>query len=265
MSERVLCEIEDNVAVVRLNRPHKMNAFDFAMFIELDKLWRQLKKNRHLRAVVITGNGDNFSSGLDIKSVLTSMPTIFRLIWKWLPGQAHLAQRVCVAWRRLPVPVIVAIHGRCWGAGMQLALGCDLRFSTPDASLAIMESRWGLIPDMGGSLALREIMPLDQALILTWTAEPIVAEKALEMGLVSQLHEDPLAAAMDYCRQIKERSPDACGGVKKLYHKAWHHNDRKMLALEWMYQLKIMMGKNLWIAIKRQRGKDTPYNPRGLW
>ena len=103
------------------------------------------------------------------------------------------------------------------------------------------------------------------ALALTWTAEPIGAEKALEMGLVSQLHEDPLAAAMDYCRQIKERSPDACGGVKKLYHKAWHHNDRKMLALEWIYQSKIMMGKNLWIAIKRQRGKDIPYKPRGSW
>ena len=79
------------------------------------------------------------------------------------------------------MPVIMVIHGRCWGGGLQIALGADFRFASPDASFSIMEGKWGLIPDMGGNLALRELVTKDIALKLTMTAEVISARRSTRL------------------------------------------------------------------------------------
>ena len=142
---------------MQLNRPEKHNAINMEMFIAIDSTIKQLARDKTVRAVIVSGNGDNFCSGIDIKSVLTNPKHAIRLLWKWLPGNANLAQRVSVGWRMLDVPVIMAISGHCWGGGMQIALGGDFRIATPNASLAVMEAHWGLIPDMGGTLALQEL------------------------------------------------------------------------------------------------------------
>ena len=152
---RVNLKVTDGIAYVNLNRAEKCNALDIDMFVAIKKIIKSLKVDRSVRAVIVTGNGEDFCSGLDIKSVMSSTKTPLSLLFKWFPWHANLAQYVSVGWKDIPVPVIMVIKGRCWGGGLQIALGADFRISTPDASFSIMESRWGLIPDMGGTLALK--------------------------------------------------------------------------------------------------------------
>ena len=193
--------------------------------------------------------------------------SVLSLLAKWLPGQANLAQRVSVNWRKIPVPVIMVIHGRCWGGGLQIALGGDFRFASPDASFSIMEGKWGLIPDMGGNLALRELVAKDVALRLTMTAEVFSAQTALDYGLITQLSEEPLEQARQLLAQITERSPDAVAAVKKLYRQNWSRADWRMLAKESYYQVKILLGKNQNRAVKRQLNPENnvKYVIRNRW
>jgi enoyl-CoA hydratase/carnithine racemase len=263
----VTLTIENDIAFVTLNRAKKRNALDMAMFKAIDKISRELKHNRKIRTVIVQGKGEDFCSGLDIKSVLRQKSSVMSLLAKWLPGQANLAQRVSYNWRKIPVPVIMVIQGRCWGGGLQIALGADFRFATPDASFSIMEGKWGLIPDMGGNLVLRELVTKDVALRLSMTAEVISAQSALEYGLISQVCDEPLQQAMQLAGQIRERSPDAVAAVKKLYQQNWFKADWVILAKESYYQLKILLGKNQNRAVRKQLDpeKDTNYLDRKKW
>jgi enoyl-CoA hydratase/carnithine racemase len=263
----VTLNIEDNIAFVTLNRPKKRNALDMAMFKAIDKISRQLKKDRNIRAVIVQAAGEDFCSGLDVKSMMGKKSSILTLLAKWLPGQANLAQRVSYNWRRIPVPVIMVIQGRCWGGGLQIALGADFRYAATDASFSIMEGKWGLIPDMGGNLVLRELVAKDVALRLALTAEVISAQKALDYGLITQLSDEPLQQAMKLAGQITERSPDAVAAVKKLYQQNWFKAEWLMLAKESYYQLKILLGKNQNRAVQKQLNpdKDINYIIRNKW
>ena len=266
MSEtRVTVEIDNEIAIVRLNRPSKVNAFDFQMFQELDATAKKLKSDRTIRGIILTGAGGNFSSGLDIKSLMTNTQAGIKLLLKVWPGSANLAQRVSTHWKTMPVPVIAVIEGKCWGAGMQVVLGCDFRYATKDSSLAIMESKWGLLPDMAGSIGLRQIMPLDQAMKLTLTSDPIDGAKAKELGLVTEVCDNPLADAKSFLESLCEKSPDAMTAIKSHYQKAWHGNWGTQLYRETWYQLKLLMGKNRVQALKRQKGgKESKFFPRSF-
>ncbi|MCW8879607.1 MAG: crotonase/enoyl-CoA hydratase family protein [Kangiellaceae bacterium] len=256
---RVKLQIDNEIALVTLNRPDKHNAIDLAMFEAIDKTVKKLKHER-VRAVIVNGKGESFCSGLDVKSVLTDKTGALRLLWKWLPGNANMAQRVSIGWRRLEVPVIMALHGKCWGGGMQIALGGDFRIASPDCSLAIMEAKWGLIPDMGGTPALLECMPVDHAMKLAMTAQPISAQESLENKLITQIAENPLEESIRLAEELRERSPDTNRTIKKMYHKIWCQSERRILAKETLNQIKVIAGKNQRIATKRALGnKELKY------
>jgi len=261
MSENLIqLQIIEQIAHVRLNRPEKHNALNMQMFVAIDNCVKRLKKMKGVRVVIVSGLGESFCSGLDIKSVLSNRKDPLKLLWKWWPGQANLAQRVSVGWRQLKVPVIMALHGKCWGGGMQIALGADYRIASQDCSLAIMEARWGLIPDMGGTLGLQQCMPLDHAMMLAMTAEPVTAEKAKQLGLVTQVAEDPLLMASELADKLKQQSPDTNHQIKRLYQSVWTAKTSKVLAGETLSQWKILFGKNQKIAVKRAMGnKEIPY------
>jgi enoyl-CoA hydratase/carnithine racemase len=257
--QRVDVNISEGIARVVLNRPDKRNALDLDMFRAIVDAQRAVARDRSVRVVILSGAGPDFSSGLDVKSVFKTRNSPFTLLWKWWPFGPNLAQRVSVGWRRLPVPVIVAIHGNCWGGGLQIALGADFRLADTAASLSIMEGKWGLIPDMGGTLALRELLPRDQAMLLAMTAEIFDAAKALELGLVTALCKDVAGASTLLADQLMQRSPDALNSVKRLYRKSWQGSEGTALARESLYQVKVMAGKNQRIAVKRQMGEDIPF------
>lgn len=249
---RLEFSIADGIATVSLNRADKLNAIDMQMFKELDELSKHLRKEKGLRVVIVKGNGNDFCSGIDVKSVLANASNARKLLFKWLPGLPNLAQRVSVNWRKLNVPVIMVLHGRCWGGGMQIALGGDFRIAAPNTGMAIMENKWGLIPDMGGTLALRETIAVDHAMELAMTAKEVDAQTAHHMGLITHISEDPLEHAKELAEELINRNPDTIAHIKRNYQKAWHKNDSTLLADETLSQIRIITGKNQKVAIARE-------------
>ena len=119
------------------------------------------------------------------------------------------------------MPVIAAIHGYCFGGGLQIALGADIRIAAPDSTLSVMESRWGLIPDMGITRALPRLVGIDVAKELTFTARRIDGTEAARLGVVTRTADDPHAAAQELAAEIAQRSPDAVRGAKRLFDESW--------------------------------------------
>ena len=259
MTPRVTLTVESGIACVRMNRADKRNALDLDMFKSLAQAQHQVRRHSGIRAVILQGAGEDFCTGLDVSSMMSDRRAMLRLLWKWLPWQANLAQQVSVGWRRLKVPVIAAVQGRCWGGGLQIALGADFRIAHPDASFSVMEGNWGLIPDMGGTLALRELMQRDHAMHIAMTAETLDAGAALALGLVTELSTEPGESAQHLARLLSQRSPDAVAAVKRLYTKSWTGSEGAALARETLYQWRILAGANQAIAVKRQLGKDIPF------
>lgn len=259
MSNRIECEIINNIAHVRLARPKKHNALDMQMFKAIDKTIKTLRKDRSIRAVIVSGLGPDFCTGLDVKSVMASAKNPLKLLFKFFPWKANLAQRVSTDWQKIGVPVIAAIHGRCWGGGLQIVLGADMRIATADASLSIMEARWGLIPDMGGSVAIREICGMDIAKELAMTGKTIDGKQAKNIGLITYVSDNPLEKAQEYANEISQQSPDTVAAVKKLYNKSWHGSAGMALFRESFYQLKILMGKNFKIKSYNQTHEPSEH------
>ena len=266
--QRVSVEIANNIAHVKLNRADKLNALDMEMFIAIRHSIKTLRKNRAIRAVIVSGNGEDFCSGLDVKSIMKSPMNMLKLLFKVLPWRANLAQVVSTGWQDIPVPVICAIHGRCWGGGLQIALGADFRFATPDSSLSILEGKWGLIPDMGGTIALRDLMAIDQAKKLAMTAEMFTGQQALALNLVTEITATPLADAQAFALALMQQSPDAIAANKRLYNKSWQGSKGWALFRESYYQLRILIGKNVHRKIYNQTHDDEQHKaflPRKKW
>jgi enoyl-CoA hydratase/carnithine racemase len=154
--------------------------------------------------------------------------------------------------------VIAVLQGHCFGGGMQLALAADFRFATPDCELSIMEGKWGLIPDMTGSVTLRELVPMDVAKRLTMTAEVFDGRQALEYGLVTGVSDDPLKAAEALVGQLVTRSPDAIALTKRLLHGTWNRSPRWAFWTETVLQARLMRGANHHIARTANLAKDVP-------
>jgi enoyl-CoA hydratase/carnithine racemase len=248
------------IAHVRLNRPDKLNALDMTMFEQLTKTARDLQSDRSLRAVILSGNGRAFSTGLDVKSILRNNPnaSIERLLER--NGKSNLAQDVGYIWRELPIPVIAALHGMCFGGGLQLALGADIRLATPDCKLSIMEAKWGLIPDMSASVTLRELMRIDVAKELTMTGRVFSGTEAVAYGLVTRCVDDPQAEALQLAQEIIQRSPDSVSLTKELYQKTWvAASEEYSLKLETELQLKLLKTWNQLAASGRNFGLKVPY------
>ncbi|TMP87844.1 enoyl-CoA hydratase [Pseudoalteromonas ruthenica] len=256
------------VAYVTLANESKRNALNFEMFKQLDGVIKQIKKQRDLRAVILQAQGPDFCTGLDVKSVISKPTDICKLLFKPLPGNQNLAQRVVLGWQSLSIPVIALLQGRCWGGGMQIALGADIRIASEDASLAIMESRWGLCPDMGASLVLPGVLSADNYLQLAMSAEPVTAQQALNLGLVSYVDNNLQQRAAHIIDTFSARSPDAISAIKRLTQSAYRQPHRKLLAKETFSQIKLLMCKNTRIAIKNASRKDDSfdeYQPRRRW
>lgn len=247
MNDRVTIEIDDGIAEVTLNRPDKLNAFDAAMFAAVSAAGERLRDEPGLRAIILSGAGRGFCAGIDTALLMEFAGNIEGLraeIQTPPPGQAaNRFQHPCTIWADLPVPVIAALHGLAYGAGLQLALGADLRIAAPSTQLSIMETRWGLIPDMGLTKRLPALMRADQALDLILTARVIDAPEAAALGLVTRLADEPLHAAREAARAIAARSPDAVRGAKALVRAAWPGGDAH-LALEARLQAAIIGAPN---------------------
>lgn len=251
MNDRVKISLNEHVAEVMLNRPDKYNALDMQMFEALGAAAVSLADEPGLRAVVLYGAGGNFCAGIDV-GVFTD-PNVKidqRLMGPIAASKANLFQRAAYAWRELPVPVICALDGVTYGGGLQIALGADLRYAATDTRFSIMETKWGLIPDMAISTTLRHIVAADKIKELAWSAKVFDAREALELGIVTGIHADPLAAAKKFAEDCAARSPEAIRGIKQLVNEAWHLSEAESLALEAKLQLGIMGSPNQIEAVR---------------
>lgn len=219
--DRVRIEIAGHVATVTLMRPEKHNALDPAMFAGLAAAAERLRTEPGVRAVVLHGEGTSFCSGLDVASFTQGPVSLEDLLARDEGRIANLAQRVATDWADVPAPVIAAIAGNCFGGGLQIALGADIRIAAPDAQLAVMEIKWGLVPDMGITQTLPRLVGVDRAKELTFTGRRVTGVEAQQLGLVTSVADEPLDAARALAAEIAERSPGAICAAKALYDRAW--------------------------------------------
>jgi enoyl-CoA hydratase/carnithine racemase len=264
MNERVRIDVDGGIARVTLTRADKHNAVDFEMLDAVVAAQAALRKRDDVRAVILQGDGPSFCSGLDFKSVLANKRRAFAgYASLWSPMRNDF-QRWSVGWRTLPVPVIAVVHGNCFGAGIQLALGADIRIATPDAKLSIMEAKWGLIPDMGGAALLRELIPIDVAKELAMTGRVFDGNAALALGLVTHVDGEPLQHAETLAAEIAARSPDSVAAGKFLMQEAWGEDESGALAAERRRQRQLFGSANQRIAVKRNlAGADAEATPFG--
>jgi enoyl-CoA hydratase/carnithine racemase len=257
INERVRVEVERGRATLVLTRADKHNGVDPPMLRGVLAAQRMLKKRRDVRVVILRGEGPSFCAGIDAKQFFTpSLGAAAFMSQLWWPVR-NWFQSWSMGFRALGVPVLAAIHGNCFGAGIQLALGADIRFATPDARISIMEARLGLVPDMGGPTLLRELVPLDVAKELTFTGRIVSGQEAHALGLVTHVADDPYAAAQALADELLTRSPDSVAAGKFLLQNAWGAKERLSLALERRYQRRVMGRDNQRRALASQQKRDA--------
>lgn len=181
----VRVEARGAVLEVTLDRPEVLNAIDPAMHRELLAAWTRLRDEEGLHVGLLTGAGDRaFCAGVD----LTAMGEFYRSVpperrreaGDREPGIGGITRNFDVG-----KPIVAAIHGHCLGGGLELALACDIRYASPEATFGLPEVRWAIIPGQGGTQRLPRTVPLSLALEMILTGRSISAERAREAGLVS--------------------------------------------------------------------------------
>jgi enoyl-CoA hydratase/carnithine racemase len=267
MKDRVsITMLDDGVADVRLIRADKMNALDPAMFAGIAEAIGVLKETKGLRVVVLSGEGRAFCAGLDLSS-LSSGPSDGKKqgegsVTGNLGGRSHgianLAQYVAWGWRELPVPVIAAAHGVAFGGGFQILSGADIRFIHPDTRCAIMEMKWGLVPDMAGFPLWRGNVRDDVIRELTYTNREFKGREAKELGFATHVTDTPLEDALNLARLLAFKNPAAMRGAKKLCNALADATDGELLQLESTEQEKVIRTPNQMEAVLAEMQKRRP-------
>ncbi len=263
MNDVVKITREDGLAIVMLNRPEKKNAWTLEMFDALAAASAGLAGDDGVRAVVLTGAGGCFSSGLDFSVFGEFAARLDEIKTEMLtPPEGRAANRFqqpVVGWQELEVPVIAAIDGVCFGAGMQLALAADFRIAAPNAQLSVMEAKWGLVPDMGITRSLPRLVRADVAKELIMTAQILDGAQANEIGLVTRLAADPMAQARVLAGELMTRSPDAVRAAKRLVDGGWTEDAKTSLALEARLQADLMGEPNQLESVMAGLQKRAPH------
>jgi enoyl-CoA hydratase/carnithine racemase len=258
----------DGVVELQLARADKMNALDPAMFDALIEAGEALRSDTAVRAVVISGQGKAFCAGLDMASfermgqdaasAVLGAGAVGTDLSVRTHGISNAAQYVAMVWREVPVPVIAAVHGVAFGGGLQVALGADIRIVAPDTRLSVMEIKWGLVPDMGGMVLMRELARSDVVRELTFTGRIFSGEEALQLGFATRLAADPRAEALRMARDIAGKSPDAIRAGKRLLNAAHMHSAADLLIAESVEQKALIGGANQKEAVQANIERRPP-------
>lgn len=267
MKERVSIEIRDGIADVRMIRADKMNAVDDRMFDALIEAGALLAANPAVRCVVLSGEGRAFCAGIDLGRLgakpvgenggsQVSAPS-YRLTPR-THGLTNRAQQAAWVWHTLPVPVIAAVHGVAFGAGFQIMLGADMRYIAPATKLSIMEVKWGLVPDMAGTVLMRELARADVIRELTYTGRVFSGVEAHAYGFATRVCDDPHAEAMATAREIAARSPSAVEAAKRIYNRGPSLSAAEALLLESTEQDVLKAGVNQVEAVTAGREQRAP-------
>jgi enoyl-CoA hydratase len=203
-------ERADAIAVVTMNRPEALNAFNTVQLEELLAAMRQLGADDAIRAIVITGAGDRaFAAGADIKEMEAKSPLEAKAF-------AELGHAVCAAIERAPQPTIAAVNGFALGGGCEVALACDIRLAAERAMLGQPEVALGIFPGWGGTQRLPRLIGAGLAKELIFTGRSVNAAEALRIGLVNAVHpaQELLSKARELAGQVAAQGPLAVRHAK---------------------------------------------------
>jgi enoyl-CoA hydratase/carnithine racemase len=258
MTQRVRFEVGvDGVGVVTLDRADKLNAMDSAMFDGLHTAADRAAsaaEDRSVRAVLIIGEGRAFSAGLD-----TSM---FGGQIDEPPSDEWIAalQQSFTKFEDLPVPTVAAVRGVAIGAGCQLAIAAHLRVAAPDAQLGVLEARWGLVPDLGGTYRLPRLVGLSRAIDMAISARTIDAQTALAWGLVDAvLSEGDFAAqSRAYAARLASGPTVATGAVPRLMRESLVGDREAVLARERQAQVLCLGSEDFSEAVRAAVAREDP-------
>lgn len=218
MIGHITLSVGDNVAEVWLRRPEKLNALSVDMFRSINQIIGDLAEAEDVRVVLLAGEGRAFCAGLDLDAMATG-GTGFDLERREY-GIANAVQHAAWGWRSLPIPVIAAVHGVAFGAGLQIMSGADIRIGTADTRLSIREINWGLVPDMGGIALWRSLVRDDLVRELTYSGREFSGSEAERFGFLTRITDEPLETARSLACEIANRSPDAIAAAKRLFNLA---------------------------------------------
>lgn len=207
----VLLETVESVAWITLNRPAAMNAISMAVREQLPAALRRADDDPAVRCIVLRGAGERaFSAGADIKEFsAAASPGAYR--------EARVRQHWIQAFDAVRKPMIAAVHGVCFGGGLEIALACDIRVAGVAAKFALPEVKLAIIPGAGGTQRLSRVIGLGRAMDMILSGEPIDAEEALRIGLISRIarEEDVFALAGRVAAAIASRGPLAVIAAKE--------------------------------------------------
>lgn len=255
MADRVRIDLTDGVAEVVLARPERLNALDDAQFDAIIDSIARLEAMPGVRCVILSGEGDGFCAGLDLSMFAGGqLPDLVPRTH----GIANRVQQIAWGWRTLPVPVIAAVHGVALGAGFQIMMGADIRIAAPDAKLAVLEARWGLVPDVAGIALFRGVVRDDVARELTYTGRTISGEEAARLGVVTRTADDPHAEALALARMIAANSPLAMRADKRLFNLALDADEATILLAESREQTALLAGAEHRETLVAAREKRAP-------
>jgi methylglutaconyl-CoA hydratase len=225
-SETMLSIHENEIATILLNRPEKANSLSVQMLTELQEIIQNIKYNRAIRCVIITGAGEKaFCAGADLKERATMNDQEVR-------KTVALIRKTINDIEELPKPVIAAINGVALGGGTELALACDIRIAGQSAMLGLTETSLGIIPGAGGTQRLTRLIGKGKAKELIYTAKKVSANEAKQIGLVEYVEEDFLKKAHSLAKLICKNAPIAITQAKIAIDKGYEMNLQAGLAFE---------------------------------
>jgi len=251
-----LWRTEGDVGVVTLNRPERKNPLTFESYAELRDFFKDLKNEKKVKAVVITGAGGNFCSGGDVHEIigpLTKMKLPQLLEFTRMTGDLVKAMRHC------PQPVIAAVEGVCAGAGAILAMASDLRYAAPSAKVAFLFVRVGLAGcDMGACAILPRIIGQGRASELLYTGRSMSAEEGHAWGFFNRVSDSPLDAALITAKELAAGPTAAHAVTKKMLHQEWNVTVDQAIDMEAVAQAELMQTRDFLRAYEAFAAKKKP-------
>ena len=228
MYKTLIYEKKDNIGVLTINRPEKMNALSNELIEELSQFLDDVQNDEELRILVITGAGEKaFVAGADIQELVDRDALLGRKV-------SRTRQEIFSRIENLPIPVMAAVNGYALGGGLELALACSIRICSEQAQFGAPEVKLGIIPGDGGTQRLPRLVGLGRAMEMILTGDFIDAREAYRIGLVNQVtsHDELMEKAMDLAKKIAKRPPLAVRYAKEAVNRSQEGDTISGYALE---------------------------------
>lgn len=208
----IITSRQGDILIISFNRPDKMNAITRSMYAGLSQSLNDAAGDFGIRCVIITSEGDHFTSGNDIGDFMSNPPT---------ESDSDVA-KFLGAILEFPKPLLAAVKGNAIGVGTTMLLHCDVVIASPDTCFSMPFTSLGLVPEAGSSMLFPNLVGYQRAAQIFMTGEPFSAEQAQEMGLVATVSEDSLAEAMRIAKKIAAQPPQAIINTKALMKAGKH-------------------------------------------